>query len=228
MQAVILAGGKGMRLRPLTYGMPKPMIKIHGKPFLQHQLEFIKVFGINNILLLVSYLGDDIEKYFGDGVRLGCNIEYSYEETPLGTGGALRNAQDKIAEEFLLLNGDTFLPIDYMELANYLYTCRRMGVVTVYSNSDGVVQNNIAVGQSNLVIGYNKEDPFGMVYVDAGAMALKKEIVNLIPEGRVCSLEEEIFHKLIKRRELVAFITSQRFYDMGSFEGLGAIKRVLK
>jgi len=113
MQVVILAGGKGTRLRPITYQVPKPMVPIHGKPFLQYQLELIKSLGINEVLLLVGYLGKQIEEYFGGGPKFGLNIEYSYENNPLGTGGALKNAEEKLAEKFLLLNGDTFLPMDY-------------------------------------------------------------------------------------------------------------------
>jgi len=228
MQAVILAGGKGTRLRPLTYQIPKPMVPIHGKPLLQHQLELIKSFGIDKVLLLVSYLGNQIEEYFGDGSRLGLKIEYSYEESPLGTGGALKNAEDKLATEFLLLNGDTFLPIDYRKLINYFNQHNKIGVIVVYNNSEKVAPNNIAIRDSDLVLGYNKKDAEGMTHVDAGAMVFKKEVLNLIPKGHMCSLEEEIFHKLIKERQLLAFPTGQRFYDMGNLEGLTVIEEILR
>ena len=109
MQAVILAGGKGRRLRPITEQIPKPMIEIKGKPFLQYQLEFIKDCITKDILLLVGYLGDKIEAYFKNGSGLGLNIQYSYEKAPLGTAGALRNANDKLEDEFLLLYGDSYL-----------------------------------------------------------------------------------------------------------------------
>ncbi len=228
MQVVILAGGKGTRLRPLTYQMPKPMIPIHGKPFLQHQLELLKSFGLKDVLLLVSYLGNQIEEYFGDGAKFGLSIKYSYEETPLGTGGALKNAEDKLAEEFLLLNGDTFLPIEYGELIKYFYQYTKMGIIVVYYNSEDIVPNNIAIGESNFVFEYNKKDSKGMTHVDAGAIVFKKEVLNLIPNGQVSSLEEEIFHKLIKIKELLAFPTRKRFYDIGNFKEIKVIKRVLR
>lgn len=228
MQAAILAGGKGTRLRPLTYKIPKPMVPIHGKPFIQYQLEIIKSFGINEVLFLVSYLGNQIEKFFGDGLNFGLEIGYSYEETPLGTGGALKNAEGKLAHEFLLLNGDTFLPIDYGELVNYFHQCGKIGMITVYDNSERIVPNNIAIGESNLVKDYSKKDSRMMTHVDAGAMVFKKDILAFIPKGRPCSLEEEIFHQLIKMKELIAFPTSQRFYDMGNFKELKIIRGVLK
>ena len=228
MQAVVLAGGKGTRLRPITLKTPKPMIYIYGKPFLQYQLEHIASFGINKVLLLVSYLGKIVEEYFGNGSKLGLKVDYSYEINPLGTGGALKNAEDKLKENFLLLNGDTFLPVDYGKLIEYFYQCGKIGVVTVYTNSDNIVPNNIAVSKSNIVVDYNKHSSKEMTHVDAGASVFSKNVLDLIPENQVCSLEEEIFPKLIKDKELLAFPISQRFYDMGDFTGLEKIKQILK
>jgi NDP-sugar pyrophosphorylase family protein len=228
MQTVILAGGKGTRLKPLTYQIPKSLVPIHGKPFLHYQLESVKSFNLNNVLLLVSYLGNQIEDYFGDGSRFGLKIEYSYEEIPLGTGGALKNAGDKLSDEFLLLNGDTYLPIDYDAFIKYFKEFDKIGTITAYDNSEEIVPNNIAVGTSNEVISYNKKASEEMTHVDSGAIILKKDILGLIPESRTCSLEEEVFCKLIKRKELIAFVTNQRFYDMGNFKELEVIKGVLR
>ncbi len=228
MQTVILAGGKGTRLKPLTYQIPKSLVPIHGKPFLHYQLESVKSFNLNNVLLLVSYLGDQIEDYFGDGSRFGLKIEYSYEEIPLGTGGALKNAGDKLSDEFLLLNGDTYLPIDYDAFIKYFKEFDKIGTITAYDNSEEIVPNNIAVGTSNEVISYNKKASEEMTHVDSGAIILKKDILGLIPESHTCSLEEEVFCKLIKRKELIAFVTNQRFYDMGNFKELEVIKGVLR
>ncbi|HKF24702.1 MAG TPA: sugar phosphate nucleotidyltransferase, partial [Candidatus Acidoferrum sp.] len=116
-QAVILAGGLGTRMRPVTETVPKPMIAVAGKPFLQWQLELLATSGIRSALLLVAYLGEQIEQYFGDGRRFGSSIDYAYELSPLGTGGALRNAEQKLRDWFVLLNGDTYLAIDYDGLA---------------------------------------------------------------------------------------------------------------
>ena len=227
MQAVVLAGGRGTRLRPLTYQIPKSMVLIQGRPFLGYLLEFIKSFGINRVLLLIGYLGEQIEEYFGSGGRLGIKVEYSYEETLLGTGGALKNAASKLAKEFLLLNGDTFLPIDYGELMRCFCGCRKIGVVTASNNTERTVPNNIAVGESDLVLGYNKKDPGGMTHVEAGVMVFKRDVVDIIPKAEICSLEEEVFQRLIGMKELLAFPTDQRFYDMGSPEGLRLAEEAL-
>ena len=178
------------------------------------------------MLILVSYLGEQIEKYFGDGSNLGLNINYSYEKNPLGTGGALKNAKTKLQNEFLLMNGDTFLPIDYFELISYFQKYKKIGVITAYDNTSKIVHDNIAIDKSTFIINYSKKNPAGMSFVDAGLMVFRKDVLDLIPDNQVCSLEEEIFPKLIALKELLAFPTSQRFYDMGSFSGLEVISEV--
>ncbi|MDR4498276.1 MAG: NTP transferase domain-containing protein [Candidatus Scalindua sp.] len=228
MQAVILAGGKGTRLRPITYEIPKPMVPVSRKPFLLHQLELIKSFRIDKVLLLVGYLGDQVRDFFGDGSRFGLRIEYSFEETPLGTGGALVKAKGKLASEFVLLNGDTYLPIEYDELIGCFYRSHKVGVITAYNNFEKVLPNNLAVGTSNLVLEYNKNNPKGMTHVDAGVLVCKRDLLHCIPEGQECSLEETVYSELIRRKELLAFVVNQRFYDMGSFSELELLKDVLK
>ncbi|MCX5698498.1 MAG: sugar phosphate nucleotidyltransferase [Candidatus Omnitrophica bacterium] len=228
MQVVILAGGKGTRLRPITKQVPKSMVLISGKPFLQHQLEFSRSLGLSKFLFLIGYLGGQIKKYFGDGSKFGVEINYSCEEKLLGTAGALKNARHKLDKEFLLLNGDTFLPMDYNKLIKYFKQSGSIGVVSAYNNLEKTVQNNIAIDKSNRIVNYNKKDSKGMAYVDSGAMVFKKEILGFIPGAQFCSLEEEVFDKLIKKRELMAFVNNQRFYDMGSFKGLELLKDKLK
>lgn len=228
MQVVILAGGLGARLRPLTKSVPKAMVAIHGIPFLQYQLELIKSQGFTEILILAGYLGGCIKAYFGDGRNFGLNIIYSHEKKPLGTGGALKKAENKLAKEFLLLNGDTLLPIDYRKLIECFYQSGKTGVIVVYSNSENIAPNNIALHKSHLVSDYNKKNTKAMTHVDAGAIVLKKEVLDLIPKARKCSLEEEIFHKLIKGENFLAYPTDQRFYDIGVPEELEVLKGTLK
>ena len=113
MQTVILAGGLGTRLGALTRKIPKPMAPVAGMPYLEHQLRLLERQSLRDVLLLTGYLGDQIESYFGNGGRLGLRIRYSRERRPLGTGGALREARRLLDESFLLMYGDSLLPIDY-------------------------------------------------------------------------------------------------------------------
>jgi N-acetyl-alpha-D-muramate 1-phosphate uridylyltransferase len=223
MQAVILAGGLGRRMRPLTETVPKPMIEVCGKPFLQHQFELLRAFGIRSIVLLVAYLGDLIEKHFGDGSGHGLRLSYSYEPEPLGTGGALKNAEALLDEEFLLLNGDTYLAIDYAELAAAFRSSGAMAMIVAYENIDGRVPSNLALSADARVVAYRKRDPRGLTHVDAGVIALRRDVLDEIPAAGKCSLEEEIFPRLIERGAMKAWVTTEPFYDMGSPAGLEAL-----
>jgi len=205
-------------------------VLIHGRPFLQYQLSLIKSYGLTRVLILYGYLGDQFKRYFGDGSGFGLDmdIQYSSEKAPMGTGGALKVAEDKLEKEFVLLNGDTYLPIDYAALIESFHLRDKLGIVTAYCGPELTVQNNLKIAESNYIMAYNKRDSTGMTHIDAGVMVFKKEILNLIPEKQLCSLEEKIFEILIKKRELTAFTTTQKFYDMGTFEGLEAAGRFLK
>ena len=120
MQAILLCGGMGTRLRSVVSDRPKPMADICGKPFLQYLLEMLRDKGITEVIFALGYMGEMIEEYFQDGSAFGLKIAYSYEEEPLGTGGAIRNALPKILEEeVLVLNADTYFPMDYQGLLRF-------------------------------------------------------------------------------------------------------------
>lgn len=227
VQAVILAGGRGTRLSPLTDEIPKPLVRVNDKPFLEHQLLLLKKHGIRRILLLVSYLGRMIEEYFKDGARLELNITYSYEDKPLGTGGALANAGQKLEERFLLLNGDTFLDIEYQDVVRYSEAVNRIGLIVAYRNSKENLKSNMSLDSKNRVTGYSKQGSLDMRFVDAGVAMYKREVLEFIPGERVVSLEQEVFPKLIARQELWGYPCEQPFYDIGTFQGLEAARRVL-
>lgn len=227
LQVAILAGGLGTRLRPLTETIPKPLVAVCGKPFLQHQLELVRENGMSRVLLLVSYLGEKIEQRFGDGASLGLEVTYSYEPAPLGTGGALKHAAGKLEEEFLVLNGDTFLPIDYATMASDFRRHKSAALIVAYDNCVPQTASNLAVAADGLVTAYRKRDPRGLTHIDAGAIILRREVLDAIPPGRVCSLEEEVFPHLIEQERMRAWVTREPFFDMGTSAGLEALARRL-
>lgn len=226
MQAVILAGGLGTRLYPITKTIPKPMVTVAGAPYLEHQLRELRRQEILDILLLTGYLGEQIEEYFGDGSRLGLRIRYSKEPKPLGTGGALRLAQNLLEDCFLLLYGDSYLPIDYREVLRGLQNSPADGLVVVYDNriGDTTVRSNINLDKSNFVSRYEKDAAEQLSYVEAGVLAFRKAVVNLIAPEQVVSLEQEIFPQLIQQRSLLGFPTQERFYDIGTPDRLQAFE----
>jgi NDP-sugar pyrophosphorylase family protein len=229
MQAVILAGGLGTRLWPLTKTVPKPMVPVAGVPYLEHQLRLLKQQSICDVVLLTGYLGEEVEEYFGDGSRLGLSLRYSRELQPLGTGGALREARQLLDETFVLIYGDSYLPIQYPAVHDRLLSSGAQCVVVVYDNqlSNTSVTNNIDLDSNGLVTLYDKDSSRKLHYVDAGVLALRKSCVDLIPPAGVVSLEKEIFPLLIAGRQLAAHITGQRFYDIGTPERLKVIEEFL-
>ncbi|MFA5157408.1 MAG: nucleotidyltransferase family protein [Candidatus Omnitrophota bacterium] len=228
MKAVILAGGRGERLRPLTDAVPKPMIRIKGRPFLEHQLELLKKNGITSFLLCVGYLKEAVIDHFGDGSRFGLKIEYSTEGSFLGTAGAIKQAEGLLPGEFILLYGDSYLPIDYAALVDAWFKRDCSGLVVCYDNSLHIAQNNIYLSPDNRIISYNKRSPDSRAnYVEAGVSILKKEILGLIPPAGQVSLEEEIFPLLARDGLLKGYPTSQRYYDIGAPERLKSIEEVL-
>jgi NDP-sugar pyrophosphorylase family protein len=230
MQAVILAGGLGTRLGALTRDVPKPMMPVAGMPYLEHQLRLLQRQGIGNILLLTGYLGEQIRTYFGDGSRWGLSIRYSEEATPMGTGGGLRDASSLVAEHFLLIYGDSYLPIDCSDVYRTLLASKSCGLMVLYDNAlgDTSVRNNVAI-HGRMVSRYSKsgvDDP-ELRFVEAGILAFHRSIIDLIPPQGAVSLEERVFPVLIAQGQMIAYITTQRFYDIGTPERLRIIEEVL-
>ncbi len=221
MQAVILAGGLGTRLGELTRDTPKVMLPFNGKPFLYYIISLLEKQGIKDIVLCIGYLGEQVKDFFGDGKKLGVNIKYSVESRQLlGTGGALRQARPLLDEYFLVLNGDTYLPVDYPEVEKEYRRLGRKAMMVVYNNEANTgVKNNVALGGDQVVVSYDKKGTSpDLKYAEAGAVILQKEALDFIPEGEKISFEDGIYQRLITRGEMAACITSQRFYDIGTPE----------
>jgi NDP-sugar pyrophosphorylase family protein len=207
-QVAILAGGLATRLGPLTKEIPKSLIQIQGKPFLQYQLDFLKRGGIRDIVVCVGYLGEQIEEYFGDGRKFNLNIEYSYDGANL------------------LGTGDSYLFLDFSAIVSHFRRFDKLGLMVVYKNYDQYDTSNVAIGD-NLVKKYSKKRKTkDMVYIDYGASVLRKKALELVPSGRVYSLEK-LFSQMIKQEELLCYETKQRFYQIGSPEGLEEFQKYI-
>ena len=226
-QAVIICGGMGTRLRPLTFDIPKPMVPVHGKPFLQWIVEHFKGQGIGRFVFCTGHLHDNIEAYFEDGGRFGVEIMHSVEPEPLGTGGALLNARHLLDQRFFLAYGDSYLPIDLSALTGLMDDNKASGVITVYDNPDKLAPNNVRLAPDGRVMNYIKKDPpAAMNCLEAGLSLFDRDVLEFAP-GRKFSLEESILPQLINRGLLFGLLTPRRFYDMGTPEGLERAKREL-
>jgi NDP-sugar pyrophosphorylase family protein len=219
MQAVILAGGLGTRLGPLTKGTPKVMVPVNGKPFLLYLLRLLKSQKIKDIILSIGYLGQQVRDFFGNGDSLGVSLRYSEEkEGLLGTGGALKQAQDLLDDYFLAINGDTYLPVDYRDVERTFLKRNKKAVMVVYDNQkDTGVKNNVALDNNLMVVRYDKGSPSpSLKYVESGVLVLQQETLNLIKERVPVSLEKGLYPALIEQREMAAYVTRKRFYDIGT------------
>lgn len=223
MQVAILAGGLATRLGGLTRNVPKSLLMIRDKPFLQYQLERLRGRGISDVVLCTGHLGHQIQDYFGDGSRFGVNLVYSQEEKPIGTAGALKLAIDKLQGTFFTIYGDSYLSLDFTAILNYFNSQSRLALMTVYENADLYDRSNTVV-KGPLVEKYSKNEKTpGMVYIDYGANLFRKRVLELVPEGQSYSLED-LFVQLIERKELLAYEVKERFYEIGSLQGLAEFR----
>jgi NDP-sugar pyrophosphorylase family protein len=231
MQVVVLAGGLGTRLRPITESVPKPMVDVGGRPFLEYIVRHLAAQGFREVLVLLGYLGSQIQQYFGGGTAFGVRMQYSFEAVPLGTAGAIRSALELLEEDFLVLYGDSYLPIDYRPVATAFRERPCSGLIVVYDNrmaNTGVV-NNVATDDDGWVTRYEKGTGApGLNCVEAGVLCFRRELFEGLAAGGFVSLEKEVYQQLIGRRQLRAFITPQRFYDIGTPERLEEFVAALK
>ena len=224
MQIVILAGGLATRLGDLTRDRPKSTVEIQGKPFLEYQLELLRSAGIKNIVLCIGHMGDQIERFFGNGTKYGVNIKYSFEDKPLGTAGALKKAEDLLNDTFFTMYGDSYVFLDFGRVMSYFESQNKLALMTVYKNCDQYDRSNTVV-EGNLVKKYSKvEKTEDMVYIDYGANIFRKEVLRMIPGKQFYTLEELVPH-LIDIEELLAFEVKERFYEIGSPQGLKEFER---
>jgi NDP-sugar pyrophosphorylase family protein len=227
MQVAILAGGLATRLKPLTDSLPKSLIAVGGKTFLEHQIDFLRAGGVTDVILCVGHLGEQIEQYCGDGGRFGVRIKYSREgNSRLGTAGALKKAVPLLEEAFFVMYGDSYLFLDFNTLMCYFKNQSKLALMTVYKNRGRYEESNTVVA-GNLVRRYSKRDKSGeMEYIDYGANILRKPALELVPADHPYSLED-LFPLLIARGELLAYEVKERFYQIGSPEGLAEFRRYI-
>jgi mannose-1-phosphate guanylyltransferase len=221
VDAVVLVGGKGTRLRPLTLSAPKPMLPTAGVPFLNHLLSRIRDAGVSHVILGTSYQAEVFEDYFGDGSRMGLEIEYVVEKEPLDTGGAIRNVADRLtAQDALIFNGDILSGVDLRDL------------VSTHRETDADVTLHLRKVPDPSRFGSVTTDEEGRVLdflektlhpptdqINAGCYVFRKSVLESIPAGRRVSVERETFPQLLAQgAHLRGFVDASYWLDMGSPE----------
>lgn len=219
-QAVILAGGRGTRLLPLTKDLPKPMIEFQGKPFLEYLIELLKEQGVQRVLFLLGYLPEKITEYFGDGSDWGLRIDYQVSDVDDETGMRIKLAAERIDERFLLLYCDNYWPLPLRDMEERFEASQADALVTVYGNKDNYTKSNLRIGADGFIECYDKtHSASGLQGVDIGFLILKKSVLKLIPDGNV-SFEKNVYPQLIAHRRIVGYQTDHRYYSVGDHRRL--------
>lgn len=218
-KAFILAGGKGTRMRPFTYEMPKPLIPLQGKPLLQHIIELLRKYEVREVVLSIGYLGDKVRDYFGNGSKLGMDITYIEEKEELGTAGALNLAKDQLTETFLMFNGDVLSNIDLTDLVRFHREKKGLSTIALTPVEDpsrfGVARLK---GDRILEFIEKPEKTKGVSkLINAGVYVLEPEVIKYVPKGRAM-METDVFPKLAKTGKLYGYPFDGQWFDTGTYE----------
>ncbi len=215
-QAVIFAGGRGERFLPITDTIPKPMVPIHGRPFLEYVIEQLRENGITEIVLILGYLPHKITEHFGDGSVFGVRIKYSISDVVDDTGTRLKKAKSLLANNFLLMYSDNYWPINLEKIIAVHAASGKLGLMSVYNNRDGCgeygARNNVRVEDDGRVSHYGpvSDDP-KINATDAGVFIMPKKAVEMIPDENV-SFQNTVLPKLISENQLVAYRMDHPYY----------------
>ena len=228
LPVAILAGGLATRLRPITTTIPKALVEVAGKPFIRHQLAYLKAQGISEVVMCIGYLGEMIEADVGDGSTFGLKVRYSPDgEKLLGTGGALKQALPLLGDAFFVLYGDSFLPIDFGAVERDFVSSGKPALMTVLENGNRWDKSNV-VYRDHQIVEYNKAQTRPeMMHIDYGLGVLSREVFDQTPDGEAFDLAQ-IYHELSVAGQLAGHEVHQRFYEIGSFEGLKETEEFLK
>ncbi|MCZ6718569.1 MAG: HAD-IIIA family hydrolase [Gammaproteobacteria bacterium] len=219
-QAVILAGGRGTRLRPITDTRPKAMVEIHGKPFLEYLVEMLRDQGFDRILLLLGYLPEVIQNYFGDGKRWGVKLEYSVSAVEDETSRRMKLAMPLLDPCLLLMYCDNYWPMQIDKMWRKFTSAKVPAMITVYSNKDGYTTNSIRVNKNGFVTVFDKSctSP-NLLGVEISYAFITKRLVEELSEDNV-PFEVAVYPRLAEQRQLLAYVTDHRYYSIGSHRRL--------
>ncbi len=218
--AVILAGGKGTKLRPLTYEVPKSMLPIKGKPLLEYTIHNLKNNNIRNIIICIGYLGEQIKKYFSDGERFGVHITYSEEKEPLQTGGALAQIKANISQSpFLIIHGDTLTTLNFADLINFHNNNRLLVTVAVTTTEKPEQFGQLQLHGISLVNFYqhSKKSIVHTHLINCGMYVCNQEIFQFFPKKKAF-LFEDIISELISKKRVAGFVFEEQWFDVGNLE----------
>ena len=218
MQALILAGGEGTRLRPLTTTVPKPVVPLVDRPFIAFMLDWLRTHGVEDIVISCGHMASGVRNVLGDGSAFGVQLRYVEEPTPLGTGGALKYAEALLDDRFFMLNGDVLTDLDLGALIAAHRGHGARATIALHRVEDPSSYGLVRTGEDGVVTAFVEKPAPGAADVDtinAGTYVFEPDVLELIPTGRAVSVEREVFPELVGAG-LFAFTGEGRWRDIGT------------
>lgn len=227
LPVAILAGGLATRMHPVTQTIPKSLIEVAGRPFIDHQLHQLRAQRIKNVVLCVGYLGEMIEAHIGNGSRFGLSVRYSFDgKELLGTGGALRRALPLLGDDFFVLYGDSYLEIDYAAVQAAYRASAKPALMTVFRNEGQWDTSNVLFDGARIVR-YDKRHPTAdMKYIDYGLGIVSRDLLK--HRGNEAFDLADVYAGLVGEGQLAGFEATKRFYEIGTPSGLALTESHLK
>ena len=223
----ILAGGLATRLRPITEKIPKVLVPVAGRPFLAHQLELLRAQGIRRAVLCLGFLGEMVQREFGDGSAHGVKLEYAFDgPVLLGTGGALKRALPLLGEKFFVLYGDSYLPVAFKPLAEFFERGGKRGLMTVFENNGLYDTSNVVFAHGEIQVYDKKTRLPEMRHIDYGLSLFRAAAFDDQPAGMKFDLAD-LMQQLVAQQQLAGFEVKERFYEIGSHAGLAELEALL-
>lgn len=222
MKAVVMAGGEGSRLRPLTINRPKPMVPIVDRQVMAHIIELLKLHGITEIVVTVQYLANVIQDHFGDGAALGVHIDYSLEEQPLGTAGSVKNAEHLLKEPFLVISGDALTDFNLAKIIAFHNESKALATLTLTRVPNPLEYGVIIVDEDGHVTQFLEKPSWGEVFsdtVNTGIYVLDPEVFKYIPKGKITDWSKDVFPSLLRKSDaMYGYIAEGYWTDVGTIE----------
>lgn len=221
-KAIILAGGKGKRLRPLTYKTPKPLLKIKGKTVIEHIFKILKKFGINNIVISICYKKSMIKDYFKDGKNFGVKINYIEEKKPLGTAAPLI-LMDKIKETFIIVNGDNLFNLDLKKMYKMHKKNKSIATIALTKVKDAREYGSVTLKGDKIVHFIEKANKSN--WVNSGYYILEPQVFNLLKGKKYAMLEKDVFPLLANQGKLFGYKDNGLWFDIGTIKNYENAKK---
>ncbi len=222
MKAVIMAGGEGTRLRPLTSNQPKPMLPMVNRPLMEHVVLLLREHGFADIVVTVAFMANSIRTYFGDGSEFGVRMAYAAEETPLGTAGSIRNARDELDERFLVISGDVLTDVDLAAVVAFHEEKGALATLALQAVEDPLEFGIVITREDGAVERFLEKPTWGQVFSDTintGIYVLEPEIFDFIPEGRPADFAGEVFPAVLQAgRPIFGYVAEGYWEDVGTID----------